>query len=230
MTTPSLALPLHPRRAQQLFQDVLLTDSELTPKLSDKSLPRRLLELQRLNLAGIQEGKRGTRFQHIPASNPQNEAEEVTLTLTKDGSTLQVATETQTGIISISLVDIKGLLLQETPLNSFSLLLDDPGDGDDNIGIFVASSADMLNRWVVALTCGVGAFQRLDTAQQSSPDAMQADLVWQAVRLRIFELAGVLGIPAAIDHVTLAIPDQDYQQSETLRRRVQFLQCNAART
>ncbi|KAG3124563.1 hypothetical protein C6341_g26112 [Phytophthora cactorum] len=126
MTTQVLPLPLHPRRAQQLFQDALLTDYELTPQLSDKSLPQRLLELQRLNLIGIQDAKRGTRFQRIRASNPHNESEEVTLMLTTDGSTIQVKTETNAGIESLPLVKIKGITLQETPLNSFSLQLDDP--------------------------------------------------------------------------------------------------------
>ncbi|KAG4038440.1 hypothetical protein PC123_g25997, partial [Phytophthora cactorum] len=222
MTTQVLPLPLHPRRAQQLFQDALLTDYELTPQLSDKSLPQRLLELQRLNLIGIQDAKRGTRFQRIRASNPHNESEEATLMLTTDGSTIQVKTETNAGIESLPLVKIKGITLQETPLNSFSLQLDDPVDGNSvGVGdIFVASNADTLNRWVVALTCGVNAFQQHQATQLNYRDTKQADLVWQAVRLRIFELAGVLGMPTAIDHVTRAIPEQDYRQSEALRRRL----------
>ncbi|ETP27447.1 hypothetical protein F441_00064 [Phytophthora nicotianae CJ01A1] len=179
-----LPLPLHPRRAQQLFQDVLVKDSELTPQLSDKSLPQRLFELQRLNLIGIQEAKRGTRFQRIRASSPHNEFEEVTLVLTKDGSTIQVKTETCAEIVSILLVKIKRIKLFVTPLNSFSLQLDDLVDGDGNAveagDIFVASNADTLNRWMVALTCGVNAFQQHQAAQVNYPDAKQADLVWQA--------------------------------------------------
>ncbi|KAG6958427.1 hypothetical protein JG688_00010511 [Phytophthora aleatoria] len=165
MTTQVLPLPLHPRRAQQIFQDALLTDSELTPQLSDKSLPQRLLEFQRLNLIGIQEAKRGTLFQRIRASNPHNESEEVTLMLTTDGSTLQVATETDAGIISIPLVDIKGIKLQQTPLNSFSLQPDAMVDESGNTGevgdTFVASNAATLNCRMVALTCGVNTFQQL---------------------------------------------------------------------
>lgn len=186
-------------------------------------------------MSGIQEAKRGANFQCarvMTASNPHSESEQVTLQLSKDGSTLQVATETCTGTVSVRLLDIKGLALHVTPLHSFSLQLDDLSSGNnvdvaasvEPADVFVAPTADVLNRWVVALTCGVNAFQQHQSSEPNFPDAKAADLVWQAVRLRIFELAGVMALPTAIEHVTQTIPDQDYQQSEALRHRVGFLQ------
>ncbi|KAG7392552.1 hypothetical protein PHYPSEUDO_000240 [Phytophthora pseudosyringae] len=218
MTPQALPLPLHPRRAQQLFQEVLLTDSELTPQLLEKSLPQRLLELQRLNLGGIQEAKRGTRFQRVRVATDSNphaeaEAEEVTLTLTKDGSTLQVATETADLTASLRLIDITGIVLHMAPLHSFSLQLDGGNNDEAGAAVFVASSADALHRWIVALTCGVNAFQQQESSPLNFSDAKQADLVWQAVRLRVFELAQVLGMATAIDHVTGTIPRQDFEQA-----------------
>ncbi|KAL3662209.1 hypothetical protein V7S43_012540 [Phytophthora oleae] len=234
LMTSQVFLPLHSRRAQQLFQDVLLTDSELTPQLSNKSLPERLRELQRLNLIGIQQAKRGTQFHLIRvaiASNLPNEAEEVKLTLTKDGSTLQVL---GTDFVSVSLVEIKGITLHSTISHSFSLQFEEEtGDNNEEIAplstrdIFVAESGEALNCWVVALTCGVNAFQQqLSVQPKCFPDDKEAGLVWQAVRLRIFELSGVVGMPTAIENVLRTIPDQDLEQSEALRYRLKFLQCS----
>ncbi|KAE9020306.1 hypothetical protein PR003_g14411 [Phytophthora rubi] len=233
-----LPLPLHPRRAQQLFQEVLLTDAEL---LSEQSLPQRLQQLQRLNLSGIQEAKRGARFQRIQAaadSSPHNEGEQVTLKLSKDGSTLQMLSDADgTVTASLQLVDVQGITLHATPIHSFSLKLSQHDDEPDNnattvgaTNTLVASSEGDLNRWVLALTCGVNAFQRQRERQCTepfSPDAKAADLVWQAARLRIFELAEVMPLPEAIDHVTKSVPTRDFQQCEALRCRLKFLQFDA---
>ncbi|KAE9014612.1 hypothetical protein PR002_g14172 [Phytophthora rubi] len=153
-----LPLPLHPRRAQQLFQEVLLTDAEL---LSEQSLPQRLQQLQRLNLSGIQEAKRGARFQRIQAaadSSPHNEGEQVTLKLSKDGSTLQMLSDADgTVTASLQLVDVQGITLHATPIHSFSLKLSQHDDEPDNnattvgaTNTLVASSEGDLNRPGVA--------------------------------------------------------------------------------
>ncbi|KAE9333597.1 hypothetical protein PF008_g14373 [Phytophthora fragariae] len=234
-------LPLHPRRAQQLFQEVLLTDAELTPHISEQSLPHRLQQLQRLNLSGIQEAKRGTRFHRIQAatdSSPHDEVEQVTLKLSKDGSMLQVLSDTDGAVTaSLQLVDVQGITLHATPIHSFSLKLSQYDNEQDNnaatvgaTNTLVASSEGDLNRWVLALTCGVNAFQRQRERQCTEPfppDAKVADLVWQAARLRIFELTEVMSLPEAIDHVSKSVPTCDFQQCEALRCRLQFLKFGA---
>ncbi|RLN92465.1 hypothetical protein BBJ28_00002900 [Nothophytophthora sp. Chile5] len=122
------------------------------------------------------------------------------------------------------------------PPHSFSLHCDDVGDDNNDPeadggasafgGVFVASSADVLNRWVVALTCGVSAFQQQQKTLPLAPDAKAADLVWQAVRLRVFELAESMALSTAVDQVAQVVPQQDLKQSEALRRRLQFLRSN----
>ncbi|KAH7472402.1 uncharacterized protein KRP23_9396 [Phytophthora ramorum] len=232
-TPPVLPLPLHPRRAQQLFQEILLTDAGLTPHLSEKSLPQRLHELQRLNLSGIQEAKRGTRFQRIRAatdSRPHVETEAVTLQLAKDGSTLEIApVNVDNRVASVRLLDIKELVLHATPAHSVSLQLDADNNVDvlgtvEATDVFVAPSVESFNRWMVALTCGVNAFQQ-QSSEPAFPDSKAADLVWQGVRLRVFELAQVLPLATVIKNVTNSLPEQDRQLSETLRLRLQFLRC-----
>ncbi|RLN56231.1 hypothetical protein BBP00_00008106 [Phytophthora kernoviae] len=171
METPALLpLPLHPRRAQQLFQEILLTDAQSTPELSCQALPQRLHQLQRLNLSGVHEAKRGTTFQRIRTAADavlQIETETVTLRLAKDGSTLQIALEGDYSVaVSIPLLDIQAIILHTTPVHSFSFQLDSCGDGcDNNIGnatvnenasdfsdIFISTSDEILNRWIVTLT------------------------------------------------------------------------------
>ncbi|GMF13308.1 unnamed protein product [Phytophthora lilii] len=181
METP---LPLHPRRAQQLFQ--------------------------------------------------------VTLVLTKDGSALQITSEhDEIEATSIALLDITGITVQTAPLFSFSLQSDVEDIEDDNnerSGVmtpdtFVAPNADVLTRWVVALTCGINAFQQQHQQQSSKPsssDGKAAELVWQAVRLRIFELATVIPLPTAIEYVIVTIPQNDLQQCKALRERLQFLRCGGS--
>ncbi|KAG1692999.1 hypothetical protein DVH05_024035 [Phytophthora capsici] len=224
-----MLLPLHPRRAQQLLQDVLEIDSNLTPQLSSKGLPERLRELQRLNLIGIQAAKRGSEFQLLQTLN--SHTEKVKLRLTKDGSTVRIL---GTNLVSVSLTTIKQILLHPTIPHGFSIRIgEETGENNDDIApfslrdIFIAGSAEVLNFWVVALTCGVNAFQQHQLRQSRCfPDVKEADLVWQAVRLRIFELSGVIGMSAAIQKVLRSIPDQDLEQSEALRNRLKFFQCS----
>jgi hypothetical protein len=190
--------------------------------------------LQRLNLSGIQAAKRGARFQRVRAatrSSPHIEIEDTTLQLAKDGSTLQVVADAETA--AIPLLAITGITIHSSPPQSFSLRLGRAGGDDDNANaapsvqtadLFIASSADVLNRWVVALTCGVNAFQQ-QRSEPTSPDSKATELVWQAVRLRIFELAEAKPLAAAIALVTQALPAQELRQSEALRVRLQFLRC-----
>ncbi|KAJ8519612.1 hypothetical protein ON010_g18059 [Phytophthora cinnamomi] len=202
-----------------------------------------VLREQRLNLNGIQEAKRGTRFQRIRVatdSTPHSEVEEVTLMLSKDGSTLQVVSDVDNLLqSSVQLVDIQGITLHATPTHSWSLQVHGhDARGDNNATsvptegateTFVASSAVILNRWIIALTCGANAFQRQRELQSTAitfPDAKAADLVWQAARLRIFELAEILPLTEAVDHVNKSIPTLDRHQCDALRCRLQFLQCN----
>lgn len=67
---------------------------------------------------------------------------------------------------------------------------------------FKAPSAYEATQWVLALTCGANAFQQAQKNQQRSHSTQSSDLVWQGVRLRIFELALVMELHQAVQGTT----------------------------
>lgn len=115
-------------------------------------------------MSGIQEAKRGTSFHRVRFAtelNPHSEMEQVTLRLSKDGSTLHVLADAGDALTSsLQLVDIQGIAVHTTPANSFSLQFDEEGNNATSstplvaTDTFVASSASTLTGWVTALTCG----------------------------------------------------------------------------
>lgn len=182
-------------------------------------------------LAGVYEAKRGHEFDYRSSSSADENPQRVVLRLARDGSALRVllrVTEQeedkpQLPIKSVKLVDIRQIVVLSPPENGFSLQLCAPSSNqnydehqhEDNPLPAVllttptesaASSAAILQEWVLTLTCGTNAFQQqqLQSETTESPRSM-TNLIWQAARLRIFELAHVLPLHEAVALVTLGV-------------------------
>lgn len=132
--------------------------------------------------------------------------------------------EPQLPIKCVKLVDIRQIVVLSPPENGFSLQLCAPSSNqsndehqheDDPLSAVLltiptesaASSAAILREWVLTLTCGTNAFQQQQQLQSEtieSPRPMMS-LIWQAARLRIFELAHVLPLHEAVALVTLGV-------------------------
>lgn len=149
---------------------------------------------------------------------------------------------------SVNLVDIEQIILStELHPRGFSLRLrrdsfahdgNDPNASSRFLnGVFVcAASAALFNQWVLTLTCGANAFQQQkkkeddDVNNESSSHGAQAtrNLIWQAVRLRIFELGHVMELANAAATVTRGchdILDAEQQECEGLQDAPFFLTC-----
>lgn len=151
----------------------------------------------------------------------------------RDGSALQILqldqgeNEAQLLLIkSVKLVDIRQIVVLAPPEIGFQLQLCDPSSNQNDSDevqeqeelepvsplLFTvptelaASKAAIVNQWVLTLTCGVNAVQQqLQSERSSKPEPPMTNLIWQAARLRIFELISVLPLPDAVALVTLGV-------------------------
>lgn len=180
----------------------------------------------------------------------------VTLRLTEDGSRLQVLQLASAGsepgaaeqedktlvvLTSVALIEIQRIVVSSTREFGFSLCLrggscfneeDDHSNSSStstsNSTAFVAPSAAELNQWVLMLTCGANAFQQ---QQQQLPPECGDPLLWQAARLRIFELAELLPLRDAVESVAdgvqrLPRSTKSTSQDDSSRPQL-FLVCSA---
>ncbi|GAB9473197.1 hypothetical protein Gpo141_00010353 [Globisporangium polare] len=222
-------LPLHPRKAQQVFFELIQWKTELTPQIAMTSLSKRIQHVQEQYLAGVYEAKRGQEFDCRPSLAADKAPQRVVLRLTRDGSALQLlqATEEEDEsqlllIKSVKLVDIQRIGVLSPPELGFRLQICDPGSNQNDAEhqdepertpalLFTlptelaASSATALRHWVLALTCGANAFQQQLQREKTGPQQPMTSLIWQAARLRIFELAHVVPLHDAVALSTLGV-------------------------
>ncbi|KAF1316549.1 hypothetical protein FI667_g15310, partial [Globisporangium splendens] len=199
------------------------------------SLPKRIQQLQALEaqyLEGVYAAKRGDTLALGPPSpstiGDTISTAQVTLRLRSDGSTLDISPTTKLdadgdevsvcGSQSIRLVDIQQLVLH--PDHGFSLRIrkDNSGATSSNASsssqIFLAASSEVLNQWVLTLTCGANAFQQQQQLQKDNNNNSVAtqsqstqSLIWQTARLRIFELSREMDLVDAVTSVTQRVCD-----------------------
>lgn len=132
----------------------------------------------------------------------------MTIRIAEDGATLQcdqVASEKDVEPLLLPLTAIQFIALYPTTPRAFSLGLAPDNEQYDQLQgelTLVDDDDRVFREWILALTCGVNAFQQRQRRQQPANNISPADLLWQGVRLRIFELANGAKLIDAVSTVT----------------------------
>lgn len=160
--------------------------------------------------------KRGRVFHSLMnVNNHDATAKDARLVLTSDGRTLQVFPT------KISPNNDLSVPLQVIPLGTVCSLniitslrfaiewMESSGQSVDctpQLTVVETASSCIAQSWVISLACGVSAFKTAGvnlTGSSQLPDPV-LQLLSQAVRLRIFEIATVVGLPEAIEEMQSA--------------------------
>ncbi|KAJ0401320.1 hypothetical protein P43SY_007889 [Pythium insidiosum] len=219
-------LPLHPRKAQELFAALLQIDGGDGSDTVSQSLAERTRALQRRHAIAVSDAKRGHWFGRPEASEAL-----VFVKLSADGAAILVSdasgyeddeSEEQNGpahapdgaiavAVAIAVASVLRVrLLDDTDrfaIEWSAAVTKEPAaqDDDDKLVatqtmVLEAESHEALGSWLVALTCAVMA-----TREATQPPRSQWErLLLQAIRLRVVELSDCLGIRAAVARVTQA--------------------------
>ncbi|KAJ0405118.1 hypothetical protein ATCC90586_009689 [Pythium insidiosum] len=218
-------LPLHPRKAQELFAALLQIDGGDGSDTVSQSLAERTRALQRRHAIAVSDAKRGHWFGRPEASEGL-----VFVKLSADGAAILVSdasgyeddeSEEQDGqahapdgaiAVAIAVASVLRVrLLDDTDrfaIEWSAAVTKEPAAQDDDDDKLIATqtmvleaeSHEVLGSWLVALTCAVMA-----TREATQPPRSQWErLLLQAIRLRVVELSDCLGIRAAVARMAQA--------------------------